>query len=108
MRIPGRTMTTGRVSRLPSAVSTVMDSAGLAAGLREQIVPAAGEACTLADSAVFTVASTVSVASTEEDSMGGAKATTNTPGLGEKRMSNLLRDHNIHIVRIALSLTFLA
>jgi hypothetical protein len=39
--------------------------------------------------------------------MVGAKSRTNTAGLGEMRMSSLLRDHN-HIGRIALGLVFVA
>src|SRR6516162_7949571 len=106
MRIPGRTMTTGQENQLPSAVSirTLADSA---AGLREQTALAAGEACTPADSAVSMVASTVSVDSTEEDSMDGAKGTRNIAGLGGRRMWSLVRDRNFQIVSIGLVLTLL-
>ncbi len=54
------------------------------------------------------VGSMVSVVSTEEDSMGVAKPRTNIAGSGGTRMSNLLRNHNIHVVRIVLVFTFLA
>src|SRR5690349_24530721 len=107
MQTPGRTTITGQENRPPS-VAFMRTRADSAAGLREQTALAAGEACTPADSAVFMVGSTVSVASTEEDSMGVAKPGTNIAESGGIRMSNLLRDHNIHSVRIVVALTFLA
>jgi hypothetical protein len=60
-----------------------------------------------AASAVSMVASTVSVDSTEEDSMGGAKGTRNIAGLGGRRMLSLVRDRNFQIVSIGLVLTLL-
>src|SRR5215469_9671362 len=104
MQIPGPTTITGQENRPPSAAS-IRTRADSADGLPEQTALAAGEACMPADLEVSMVGSMVSAVSTEEDSMGVAKPKTNIAGSGGIRMSNLLRDHNVHVISIVLVFT---